>query len=186
DRREKPKRPPRESRERPAFGVGDVVFGKILEIQDEALLVDLSGKARAIFDRAELAIPDEPANQPVEDEDAPGAPVIPAALREEEPREDEPTPASQPPPVADEAAEDAADAADAAKSAPPPAEEPAYLPPVVLEVGASFVGVVHNDGARGGLVVITRHPRRASRAKPKVFEAFKNPETQTVNGLVTG
>jgi small subunit ribosomal protein S1 len=193
DRRDKGKRPPRETRERPAFGVGDVVFGKILEIQEEALFVDLSGKARAIFDRAELAIPDEPANQPIDDEDAPGAPVIPAALREDEAKEA--APAAPPPsapaaPAADAAAaasaEEAEDAADAAKSSPPPAEEPAYLPPVVLEVGASFVGVVHNDGARGGLVVITRHPRRASRAKPKVFDAFKNPETQTVNGLVTG
>jgi small subunit ribosomal protein S1 len=201
---DKGKRPPRELRERPAFGVGDVVFGKILEIQEEAILVDLSGKARAIFDRAELAIPDEPANQPItDDEDAPGAPVIPAALREEPPALEaapEPPPPPEPPKAETEAApapppehaaetEAAADAADAeaaARSAPPPAEEPAYLPPVVLEVGASFVGVVHNDGARGGLVVITRHPRRAGRAKTKVFEAFKNQETQTVMGLVTG
>jgi len=211
----KDQRPPRESRERPAFGVGDVVFGKIIEILDEALIVDLSGKAKAIFDRGELAIPDEPANTPaaVADEDAPGAPVIPAALRDKE----EPKAVSEAPTIVDaavvpaegaqadaaategaehapeHASEHAAGAAAAAHEAdddddkePPPPEEPAYLPPVVLEVGASFVGVVHNDGARGGLVVITRHPRRASRAKPKVFEAFKNAEKETVLGLVTG
>ena len=221
----KGKRPPRErseareSRERPAFGVGDVVFGKILEILDDALIVDLSGKAKAIFDRHELTIPDEPANTPADavDEDAPGAPVIPVALRDKEevaaPAATPATSAATAAPALEAAtvvdaavipAEGAAPAAEATAAAsppaseaseadkddddkePPPPEEPAYLPPVVLEVGASFVGVVHNDGARGGLVVITRHPRRASRAKPKVFEAFKNAEKETVMGLVTG
>jgi ribosomal protein S1 len=210
-KRDRGPRPPREPRERPAFGVGDVVFGKILEIQDEALIVDLSGKARAIFDRAELTIPEEPANQPVEDEDAPGAPVIPAALREGEasplaetkPAEGQSAaappaaasadassaaPAPEPEPAAEETQPEEAAAATEADDdkEPPPPEEPAYLPPVVLEVGASFVGVVHSDGSRGGLVVITRHPRRASRAKPKVFEAFKNNEKETILGLVTG
>jgi small subunit ribosomal protein S1 len=218
--RNKNPRPPRESRERPAFGVGDVVFGKIIEILDEALIVDLSGKAKAIFDRQELTIPDEPANTPVAevDEDAPGAPVIPAALRDKDevvspeantavhatvipvegaapPGEavpDAPAEAAAAEPIepaavtAEGTAEGAADADDDDDKDPPQPEEPAYLPPVVMEVGASFVGVVHNDGARGGLVVITRHPRRASRAKPKVFEAFKNAEKETVMGLVTG
>ena len=188
-------RPSREPRERPAFGVGDVVFGKILEIQDEAILVDLSGKARAIFDRAELSIPDEPANTPIAqaDEDAPGAPVIPAALRERDETaiQDEPATLVEaevlPPEGTAAAAENESEAeTEPEDNEPSPPEEPAYLPPVVFEVGASFVGVVHNDGARGGLVVITRHPRRASRAKPKVFEAFKNNEKETVMGLVTG
>ncbi len=226
--RDKRPRPPRESRERPAFGVGDVVFGKIIDILDDALIVDLSGKATAIFDRGELAIPDEPANAPVDvvDEDAPGAPVIPAALRDKDKDEDEdkeetaispeattivdaavvpvadakaeaaaadatPTPAATPEAAPEAAAHAVAVAAAEAEAddddkEPPPPEEPAYLPPVVMELGASFVGVVHNDGARGGLVVITRHPRRASRAKPKVFEAFKNADKETVMGLVTG
>ncbi len=205
-------RPPRESRERPAFGVGDVVFGKIIEILDEALIVDLSGKATAIFDRQELTIPDEPANTPagVADEDAPGAPVIPAALRDKEETATSPeattmVDASVVPAEAAPAAEGAEahasegvehagqqpepaehDKGDDDDKEPPLPEEPAYLPPVVMEVGASFVGVVHNDGARGGLVVITRHPRRATRAKPKVFEAFKNAEKETVMGLITG
>src|SRR5262249_40998553 len=39
-----------DGRERPAFSVGDIVFGKILEITDEAIFVDVSGKGRAIFD----------------------------------------------------------------------------------------------------------------------------------------
>ena len=51
-------------RERPAFGVGDVVFGKIIDITEEALIVDLSGKAHAIFDKRELLLPEEPAQGP--------------------------------------------------------------------------------------------------------------------------
>jgi small subunit ribosomal protein S1 len=51
-------------------------------------------------------------------------------------------------------------------------------------VGADFIGVVHNDGARGGLVVLTHHPNRAERAKPHIEKAF-NDKT-TIDGLVTG
>ncbi len=58
------------------------------------------------------------------------------------------------------------------------------LPPVVLEVGANFVGVVHNDGGRGGLVVLTRHPRRGRAMKMPVAKALR--EKTTVEGLVTG
>src|SRR5262249_24058989 len=46
-------------RERPAFNVGDVVFGKVTDVTEDALFVDLSGKARAIFDLRELRITDE-------------------------------------------------------------------------------------------------------------------------------
>jgi small subunit ribosomal protein S1 len=58
------------------------------------------------------------------------------------------------------------------------------LPRVVLEVGADFIAVVHSDGARGGLVVLTHHPRRAEKAKPVVEKAFA--DKATVLGLVTG
>src|SRR6185312_16984690 len=43
---------------------------------------------------------------------------------------------------------------------------------------------VHNDGARGGLVVLTHHPRRLERAKPALEKAAQ--EKTTVLGLVTG
>jgi small subunit ribosomal protein S1 len=66
-----------------------------------------------------------------------------------------------------------------------PAPKPApYAPPIVLEVGAHFVGLVHNDGSRGGLIVLTRHPRRVSQTKPTVHTAFK--ERKPIRGLVTG
>jgi small subunit ribosomal protein S1 len=64
-----------------------------------------------------------------------------------------------------------------------PAKEP-KVPRVILEVGADFIGVVHNDGARGGLVVLTHHPRRYERAKVAVEKAF-NDKT-LIEGLVTG
>src|SRR5258706_337302 len=56
-----PPKPRRErmERERPAFNVGDVVFGKVTEVTEDALFVDLSGKARAIFDLRELLITED-------------------------------------------------------------------------------------------------------------------------------
>ncbi|HEX7602729.1 MAG TPA: S1 RNA-binding domain-containing protein, partial [Polyangiaceae bacterium] len=64
-------------------------------------------------------------------------------------------------------------------------EHPAVtLPPVVLELGANFVAVVHNDGGRGGLVVLTRHPRRGRNAKPLASKAFV--DKSLIAGLVTG
>jgi small subunit ribosomal protein S1 len=68
-------------------------------------------------------------------------------------------------------------------STPEPRKEP-KVPRVILEVGADFIGVVHNDGARGGLVVLTHHPNRAERSKPLVEKAY-NEKTFT-SGLVTG
>ncbi|MFO0677262.1 MAG: S1 RNA-binding domain-containing protein [Polyangiaceae bacterium] len=219
-----------ENRERPAFAVGEVVFGKITEITDEVLFVDLSGKARALFDRRELDLPDEDPSAPDEDdsdadeaeaegataegvetqaadapvaetsgEDGASAPETPAVTEATEAKrvriiaptltEDAPAEA----PVAASATEGAggtegadAIAGDAAAEAVPaaPAGPAPVAPPVVLEVGANFVGVVHNDGGRGGLVVLTRHPKRVSRAKAIVAGAFK--EQGPVLGLVTG
>ena len=224
------------ARERPPFNFGDVVFGKIVALTDDAIFVDLSGKANAIFDRLELTMPEEPANTPAdpeEEEDAPGTIVVPKAVKiaaaknaaaaaeafAAEPAtsvDAAPTEAAAveddlltapsagvtdataaeegaagegaTPPAADATAATEAAPAAAAPAAPDP---PAFLPPVVLEIGANFVGVVHNDGARGGLVVLTRHPRRASRAKPMVLNAFKEKDNvsspqSTVTGLITG
>ena len=54
----KPKKP-REGaphqRERTAFHVGEEVFGRVTSVTEHAIMVDLSGKALAIFDRHELA-----------------------------------------------------------------------------------------------------------------------------------
>ena len=220
----------REPRERPAFNVGDVVFGKILELLDDAMILDLSGKGRAIFDRHELTLPEEPAQGPGADADddeddrplddlvaeakaklgqggtpeaaeatAPGtdlAATVPDAPAEEAPTDTTATVVAAP---ADAPAAETTEAAPAAEpaEATPEKHEPekaekrheeppivVTLPPVTEEVGASFVGVVHNDGGRGGLVVLTRHPRRVRHAKPLVALAFK--EQTLIKGLVTG
>ena len=65
-----------------------------------------------------------------------------------------------------------------------PKRESTDFPLVTLELGAHFVGIVHNDGGRGGLVVLTRHPKRQQRAKLVTGGAFK--EKGEILGLVTG
>jgi len=282
-KKDRPHRDQREPRERPAFNLGDVVFGKIIEITDEVLFVDLAGKGKAVFDLRELTLPDDPQDAAAAaaaeaeaeaaedaatgegaaaegDAAAPsdGVPpptlvsgsVPPPALETAEAAADPgadmavkiasavpegfveaPTePGSRPAPVliptgdpnrrivkprhiveaeakpapspdAAPAAEGsaapaegdaaAAPAAEAAPEAEAPAAEaprgptpPMYAPPVVLELGAHFVGLVHNDGSRGGLVVLTHHPHRASKAKLAANAALK--EKTTIQGLVTG
>ncbi len=218
------------------FVVGDEVFGRIIEILDEVIVIDLPGKGGAIFDKRELSIDDAAlaaveqavAAEAAEDQRgaagetavAPetalasekmageGAPVSlaaeSAAVVEAAPAPADELPASVLPELAhaseDMAAEgapvsptaesaeavdsSAAAAAHAATEAAPVAPPRAPLPPVVLEVGASFVGFVHNDGGRGGLVVLTRHPKRASRIKPIVAAALR--DGSTIEALVTG
>jgi small subunit ribosomal protein S1 len=51
---------PQQSRERPAFRVGEEVFGKVVELSEHAIIIDLSSKARAIFDRHELSPESQP------------------------------------------------------------------------------------------------------------------------------
>src|SRR5258708_11052813 len=61
DKRGKKARPRQDSahpRERTAFHVGEEVFGKVTSVTEHAIMVDLSGKALAIFDRLELAADD--------------------------------------------------------------------------------------------------------------------------------
>src|SRR5690606_15655898 len=55
---------------------------------------------------------------------------------------------------------------------------------LVPEVGDRFVGQVLSDGARGGLVVLTRKPLREEEAKPKAEAAAK--DGTLINCLVTG
>lgn len=250
------KKKPREgapTRERPAFNVSDVVFGKIIEITDDVIFVDLSGKAKAIFDKLELVIPEDsidvedearrseelaesivagtigpeaaahadpsaaaPAEgeapaatadesqsprgkiirivRPSGEEAAPaegaapeGQPPVEAAPADANAEPAEAAPAAEAPAVAAEGEAPAAASAETTPSTPEASEEKSsvlQLPRVVLEPGAPFVGVVRNDGARGGLVVLTHHPHRASKSKPVVAAAFKKKEP--INGLVTG
>jgi small subunit ribosomal protein S1 len=125
-RRRKKKKPPTErpaggeaaarptrASERAPFHVGEEVFGKVTAVIDSAIMVDLSGKALAIFDRSEMEADD----------------LVPA-------------------------------------------------------VGDRFLARVHNDGARGGLVVLTRKPLREEEVKPKVEQAAK--DGTYVSGLITG
>jgi small subunit ribosomal protein S1 len=104
---------PARATERAPFHVGEEVFGKVTAVIETAIMVDLSGKALAIFDRTEME-PDD---------------LVPA-------------------------------------------------------VGDRFLARVHNDGARGGLVVLTRKPLREEESKPKVEQAAK--DGTYVAGLVTG
>ncbi len=210
------KKPPRFDRERSAFTVGDVVFGKIVEITEEAIFVDLSGKGTAIFDRREMALPEDPnAVDPVaEVAQADGKEAIasePVAVADEVDglAALNGSAAGELVAVADEALANAdtavaivvdaptADTVESNASAEISEMTPALagspyearipvdqVPPIVLEEGAHFVAIVHNDGARGGLVVLTRHPRRVHRAKERVEKACN--EKTPVEGLVTG
>lgn len=99
--------------DRAPFHTGEEVFGKVTAVLETAIMVDLSGKALAIFDRNEME-PDD---------------LVPA-------------------------------------------------------VGDRFVARVHNDGVRGGLVVLTRKPLREEEAKPKVEQAAK--DGTLIPGLITG
>jgi small subunit ribosomal protein S1 len=99
--------------ERVPFRVGEQVFGKVTAVLDEAIMIDLSGKALGIFDRAEMA-PDD----------------------------------------------------------------------LVPQVADSFVAEVHNDGGRGGCVVLSRKRLREEEIKPEVEKACL--EGTLVKGLVTG
>ncbi|MFO0566571.1 MAG: S1 RNA-binding domain-containing protein [Polyangiaceae bacterium] len=103
----------RPATERAPFHVGEEVFGKVTAVLDTAVMVDLSGKALAIFDRGEMEADD-----------------------------------------------------------------------LVPSVGDRFVARIHNDGARGGLVVLTRKPLREEEIKPAVEAAAK--EGSLVQGLITG
>jgi small subunit ribosomal protein S1 len=198
-RQSRPKKPPVE-RERPPFGVGDIVFGKVLEVTDDVMFIDLSGKAKGLFDLRELLIPEEEAKAAREQARADAAAEAEeakaeGASAEAAPAEAEaaPTEAAEPAVVA-EAAPAVSEAAPTTEEAPQtevtPAAAPAeeapqpMLPRVILEPGAQFVGVVHNDGGRGGLVVVTHHPERVSKTKPLVAQASK--DGSLVFGIVTG
>lgn len=185
----------REPRERPPFALGDIVFGKVQDVTDDVLFVDLSSKAIGIFDLRELLIVDTTEATPTEDEAAVAAeggepvaatetteavPAAESAAVEGAAPEANQVEANQVEAAPVKSTEDAA-----AEAASIPAESPGpQLPVVILQPGAQFVGVVHNDGGRGGLVVLTHHPDRASRAKPMVSKAHK--EGTLVYGIVTG
>jgi len=225
---QRPPKPKRErvERERPAFNVGDVVFGKVLEVTADALFADLSGKAKAIFDLRELLITEEEVEEYTKAdkreadeiaaaraagthvEETPSAPAVvaetsasapegeaPAAAEEAPaaptPEEPEPTPVAAETSAAPAAEAPAVEEAKPAEEAQAAEEEKKedekaqpQLPRVILEPGAPFVGLVHNDGGRGGLVVLTHHPKRVQKAKPMVAEASRSGAL--VFGLVTG
>ena len=110
--------PPRTSQrphahDRVPFRIGEQVFGKVTAVLDEAIMVDLSGKALGIFDRAEME-PDD----------------------------------------------------------------------LIPQVGENFVAEIHNDGGRGGCVVLSRKRLREEDIKPVVEKACQ--EGTLVKGLITG
>lgn len=168
-------RAPKVERERPPFGMGDIVFGKVVEVTTDVLMVDLSGKAMGIFDLRELLIPEEEAKAHAD------------AVAKEQAEEAMENAATATADAAEAAATEQTLEAEEPKTEPMPKPEAApqpILPRVVLEPGAQFVGVVHNDGARGGSVVLTHHPQRFIKAKPIVAQAAK--DGALVFGIVTG
>ena len=250
----KPKRD-RVERERPAFNVGDVVFGKVLEVTDDALFVDLSGKAKAIFDLRELTLTDEDveaytkadqreaeeiaaaraasakgaaaakttgtesaatgeetadtagsteeaaddttaetaatAEAPAETVDEARTSVVETAAASTTETTETTVSATEITAATEETAEKTAEATEGEPAEATEGTEGAtgtdggpQLPRVILEPGAPFVGLVHNDGGRGGLVVLTHHPKRAQKVKPVVGEASRSGAL--VFGLVTG
>jgi small subunit ribosomal protein S1 len=196
-KKKKEKRAP--PRERPPVNAGDIVFGKILAITDDAIIVDIPGKAHAIFDRLEMLLPDDDDSPPrprAHEDVAAASPAADAsAVDTAVDAEVDKAPAAEAPAGVEGSPPDAAASVEAVAPVPetasveePPAEplppkEP-KVPRVTLEVGADFIAVVHNDGARGGLVVLTHHPNRADKARPIVEKAFN--EKTTITGLVTG
>lgn len=108
-----PQPKPRHNPERTPFNLGEEVFGRVTAVLDEAIMVDLSGKALGIFDRAEMEKDD-----------------------------------------------------------------------LVPTEGDRFLARVHQDGGRGGLVVLTRKPLREEAIKPEVERALR--DGLTIQGLVTG
>ena len=110
---EAPRQKPHRASDRAPFHVGEEVFGKVTAVLDTAVMIDLSGKALAIFDRSEMEADD-----------------------------------------------------------------------LVPSIGDRFVARVHNDGIRGGLVVLSRKPLREEEIKPKVEQAHK--DGTLISGLVTG
>lgn len=180
-----------------SYNVGDQVFGKITEVTPNALFIDLFDKGKAVFDLREIALLEaseaqkaeneaaiaaaEAAEGPAHTEEAAEASAPVEAAAEAAAAEGGEAPAEAEATEATEATGDVAEAEGAEK-----AEERLMppMPPIVLEVGANFVGIVHNDGGRGGLVVLTRFPKRGALAKPRVREALE--KKTTIEGLVTG
>jgi len=54
------KGPPPPPRERPAFSIGEEVFGRVSKVTEHAIWIDIAGKATGLFDRRELLEDDVP------------------------------------------------------------------------------------------------------------------------------
>lgn len=50
-------------RERPAFSVGEEVFGKVCKVTDQSIWIDIAGKATGLFDRRDLPEGEEAPNE---------------------------------------------------------------------------------------------------------------------------
>jgi ribosomal protein S1 len=59
-RRRAPRGGPAHDRDRPAFSIGEEVFGKVSRVTDTAVWIDIAGKATGLFDRRELTDEEPP------------------------------------------------------------------------------------------------------------------------------
>ncbi|WP_245678079.1 S1 RNA-binding domain-containing protein [Chondromyces crocatus] len=57
----RPRGAPQPPRERPAFSIGEEVFGRVSRVTEHAVWIDIAGKATGLFDRRELMDDDPPA-----------------------------------------------------------------------------------------------------------------------------
>ncbi|MCC6553035.1 MAG: S1 RNA-binding domain-containing protein [Polyangiaceae bacterium] len=60
-KRRKGQAPAGPPRERPAFSIGEEVFGKVSKVTEHAIWIDIAGKATGLFDRREIVDDDAPA-----------------------------------------------------------------------------------------------------------------------------
>lgn len=181
--------------ERPAFRVGEDVFGKVAKVTATAIWVDIAGKAMGLFERSELEALAAEAPAAVAAAEAP-ADASEGASGEGASGEGASAPA-------DATSSDASDASDATSSEPsgdasneaasseasvPAASVPAapeHTGAIALpEVGDQFVGTIASTGVRGGMLLLSRRPKNIEVAKKALDDAS---QTGALLGcLVTG
>ena len=195
------------NRERPAFRVGEEVFGKVSRVTDDAVWVDIAGKATGLFDLRELtAMASEVSDVSPSEELAAVSPEAATILEAPPSIEDAPTlvetsdepsalavdEAEQAGAGASEAGEVVADAADAHGAE---VESPAVMPPEIAAlratpdgelpiIGDQFIATVASVGIRGGMAMLSRTPANLEESRKKLEAAAQSGET--VEGFVTG
>jgi small subunit ribosomal protein S1 len=182
--RRKKAKPPRPEAQRPAFRVGEEVFGRICKITEEAIWIDIAGKAVGLFDSRELAPGFAPPFEPIEStsEKTEGTSENAEASSENAEASSENAEASS------ENAEASSENAEATSEATePPAPRPemkVYGEDEQPQEGDQFIATVASNGVRGGMLMLSRFPARFDAARKWLEAASKSGEL--IEGFVTG